>query len=181
MDRRSTLEVRIRKELKDFTLNMEFSAGKGCLGILGASGCGKSMTLKSIAGIVTPDEGRIVMEGEAGSHVLYDSALGINQKPQARNVGYLFQNYALFPNMTVEENIAAGLKSRKKGRRPGREGRSAGGRERWWSGSAFPVWRNAFRPSFPEDSSRERLWPGSWPMSRRRCFWMNRFPPWMPT
>ena len=89
MDRRSTLEVRIRKELKDFTLNMEFSAGKGCLGILGASGCGKSMTLKSIAGIVTPDEGRIVMEGEAGSHVLYDSALGINQKPQARNVGCL--------------------------------------------------------------------------------------------
>ena len=122
MDRQSALEVRIRKELKDFTLNMEFSAGKGCLGILGASGCGKSMTLKSIAGVVTPDEGRIVMEGETGSHVLYDSALGINQKPQARNVGYLFQNYALFPNMTVEENIAAGLKSRKKGRRPGAGG-----------------------------------------------------------
>ena len=64
MDSQNTLEVRIRKELKDFNLNMEFSAGKGCLGILGASGCGKSMTLKSIAVIVTPDEGRIVMNGE---------------------------------------------------------------------------------------------------------------------
>ena len=119
MDSQNTLEVRIRKELKDFTLNMEFSAGKGCLGILGASGCGKSMTLKSIAGIVTPDEGRIVMNGERGERVLYDSELRINEKPQTRNVGYLFQNYALFPNMTVEENIAVGLKSRKKGRKAG--------------------------------------------------------------
>lgn len=112
------LGVEIKKKLKEFDLDISFSAGKGCLGILGPSGCGKSMTLKSIAGIVTPDSGRIALQyakGEAaGGRVLYDSALKINEKPQMRRVGYLFQNYALFPNMSVEENIAAGLKGMKK-------------------------------------------------------------------
>lgn len=110
------LGVDIKKKLKEFELDVEFTAKKGCLGILGASGCGKSMTLKSIAGIVTPDAGRIALQyasGEAaGGRVLYDSALKINQKPQLRRVGYLFQNYALFPNMTVEKNIQAGLTAR---------------------------------------------------------------------
>ena len=82
--------------------------------ILGPSGCGKSMTLKSIAGIIRPDQGRIALryaQGEAaGGRVLYDSALKINEKPQVRRVGYLFQNYALFPGMTVEQNIMVGLK-----------------------------------------------------------------------
>ena len=112
------LGVEIKKKLKEFDLDISFSAGKGCLGILGPSGCGKSMTLKSIAGIVTPDSGRIALQyakGEAaGGRVLYDSALKINEKPQMRRVGYLFQNYALFPNMSVEENIAAGLKGMEK-------------------------------------------------------------------
>lgn len=107
------LGVNIKKKLKEFSLDMEFEAGKGCLGILGPSGCGKSMTLKSIAGIVRPDSGRIAIQyaqGEAaGGRVLYDSSLKVNQKPQVRRVGYLFQNYALFPNMTVEQNIATGL------------------------------------------------------------------------
>ena len=108
------LGVEIKKKLKEFDLDVSFDAGKGCLGILGPSGCGKSMTLKSIAGIITPDSGRIAIQyakGEAaGGGVLYDSTLKINEKPQMRRVGYLFQNYALFPNMSVEENIAAGLK-----------------------------------------------------------------------
>ena len=112
------LGVEIKKKLKEFDLDISFSAGKGCLGILGPSGCGKSMTLKSIAGIVTPDSGRIALQyakGEAaGGRVLYDSALKINEKPQMRRVVYLFQNYALFPNMSVEENIAAGLKGMEK-------------------------------------------------------------------
>ena len=103
------LEVDIRKKLKGFSLDISFEAGRGCLGILGPSGCGKSMTLKSIAGIIRPDEGRIALryaQGEAaGGRVLYDSALKINEKPQVRRVGYLFQNYALFPGMTVEQNI----------------------------------------------------------------------------
>jgi molybdate transport system ATP-binding protein len=75
------------------------------MGLLGASGCGKSMTLKCIAGIETPDSGRIVLN----DRILFDSEKKINLTPQERKVGYLFQNYALFPTMTVEENIGCGL------------------------------------------------------------------------
>lgn len=100
-----SLEVKIKKRLKNFVLEVEFDTREGIVGILGASGCGKSMTLKSIAGLVTPDEGRIVLNGK----VFFDSEKKINLPPQKRRVGYLFQNYALFPNMTVEENIQAGL------------------------------------------------------------------------
>lgn len=99
------LEVTVKKKLCRFALDVSFEAGRGCLGILGPSGCGKSMTLKSIAGIVTPDSGRI----SSGDRILYDSSQRINLKPQKRRVGYLFQNYALFPNMTAEQNIACGL------------------------------------------------------------------------
>ena len=113
--RTTVLEAAIEKKLRGFELSMELkvTACQGCLGLLGPSGCGKSMTLKSIAGIVTPDRGRIAIQyasGEAaGGRVLFDSSLKINEKPQKRRVGYLFQNYALFPNMTVEENIRTGL------------------------------------------------------------------------
>ena len=104
-----SLEVSIRKKLKGFELNMELQAGRGCLGILGSSGCGKSMTLKSIAGIEQPDSGRICIAGKT----VYDSAQKINWKPQKRKIGYLFQNYALFPTMTVEANIGAGVRGTK--------------------------------------------------------------------
>ena len=107
------LQVEFQTKLKNFSLNMQFSMGEECLGILGASGCGKSMTLKTIAGIATPDCGRIRTE----SAIFYDKAQKINLAPQKRRVGYLFQNYALFPNMTVEENIAAGLREKKRGGR----------------------------------------------------------------
>ena len=102
------LKVNIKKELKEFELNVNFELKNGCLGILGPSGCGKSMTLKSIAGIETPDEGIISLTTNEET-TYFDSDKKINLKPQKRNVGYLFQNYALFPNMTVEENIACGL------------------------------------------------------------------------
>lgn len=100
-----SLQVNIKKRLGSFTLESAFAMDGGVLGLLGASGCGKSMTLKCIAGIEKPDEGRIVLDGR----VLYDSAAHINLPPQQRHVGYLFQNYALFPNMTVRQNILAGL------------------------------------------------------------------------
>ena len=87
------LQVSIKKKLRDFTLDVEFTVG--------ASGCGKSMTLKCIAGIETPDEGEIILNGRT----LFNSAKKINLPPQMRRAGYLFQNYALFPNMTVAENI----------------------------------------------------------------------------
>jgi len=105
------LEVDIKKKIGKFELNVKFDAdSRSHIGILGASGCGKSMTLKCIAGIVNPDEGRIVLNGK----VLFDSKKKINLPPQKRKVGYLFQNYALFPNMTVEQNIAIGIRSEKK-------------------------------------------------------------------
>ena len=102
------LKVDIQKKLKEFDLDVDFELKKGCLGILGPSGCGKSMTLKSIAGIENPDEGIVSLTAD-GETIYFDSSKKINLKPQKRNVGYLFQNYALFPNMTVEENIAVGL------------------------------------------------------------------------
>lgn len=105
-----SIEVNIKKKLGDFQLDIAFSAENEILALLGASGCGKSMTLKCIAGIETPDEGRIVLDGR----VLYDSEKRIDLKPQKRKVGYLFQQYALFPNMTVEQNIAAGLRDKEK-------------------------------------------------------------------
>lgn len=101
-----SIKVQIQRKLGSFLLDISFQSESRRIGILGASGCGKSMTLKSIAGIETPDQGHIEVEGRT----LFDREDRINLKPQKRNVGYLFQNYALFPTMTVEKNIAAGLK-----------------------------------------------------------------------
>lgn len=100
-----SLSVDIRKKLKGFTLDVTFDAGDERMGILGASGCGKSMTLKCVAGIETPDSGRIVIDGVT----VFDSSRKINLPPQNRHTGYLFQNYALFPTMTVSDNIGITL------------------------------------------------------------------------
>lgn len=105
------LEVRIKKQFPDFLLDVEFQTEEEIFGVLGESGCGKSLTLKCIAGIERPDQGRIVLNGRE----LFDSKKGINLPARERKVGYLFQEYALFPNMTVEENIAVGIKEKKKG------------------------------------------------------------------
>lgn len=104
-----SLEVNIEKKVDGFTLRAAFSAGNIPTALLGASGCGKSMTLRCIAGIVKPDNGRIVLDGR----VLFDSEQHIDLPPQQRGAGLLFQNYALFPNMTVEQNILCGLKAEK--------------------------------------------------------------------
>lgn len=105
--------VDIKKKMGDFLLEANFAVGDETLALLGASGSGKSMTLKCIAGIETPDEGRI----ELDDVVLFDSNLKINLPPRERSIGYLFQNYALFPNMTVEENIGAGIRLSKREKR----------------------------------------------------------------
>lgn len=104
-----SLSVHIKKDFGSFCLQADFEHEEGILGLLGASGSGKSLTLKMIAGIFTPDEGRIVLDGQT----LYDGEKGINLPPRKRRVGYLFQNYALFPNMTVEKNILCGLHGEK--------------------------------------------------------------------
>lgn len=103
------LSVKIRKSLPGFTLQAGFSIEKERLGLLGGSGSGKSMTLKCIAGVMRPDEGRIVLNGR----VLFDSETGVDLPPQKRKVGYLFQHYALFPNMTVLQNIQCGMRTGK--------------------------------------------------------------------
>ena len=102
------LSVDIRKRLGDFRLEARFEAGDETLALLGASGCGKSATLRCIAGLLTPDEGRILLDGVA----LFDSAARVDLPPQRRGVGYLFQDYALFPHMTARQNIAAGVRDR---------------------------------------------------------------------
>lgn len=99
------LIVDIRKKLPGFTLNIEINTDEGVMGLLGASGSGKSMTLRCIAGIDKPDLGRIVLN----DRILFDAEKGINIPSRYRKVGYLFQNYALFPHMTVKENIEFGL------------------------------------------------------------------------
>ena len=100
-----SLEVCIKKTFGSYSLDVDFKAEDEVFGLLGASGCGKSLTMRSIAGIETPDEGRIVVNGQ----VFFDSAAGINLKPQERKTALLFQNYMLFPNLTVEDNVAAGI------------------------------------------------------------------------
>ena len=102
-----SLQVEITKKLGNFTLDVAFTAADEVLAILGASGCGKSLTLKCIAGIEKPDKGRIVLN----DRVLFDSAARINLPPQQRRAGYLFQNYALFPNLSVAANIGVGIKA----------------------------------------------------------------------
>ena len=99
------LFVDIEKRLGSFHLRAKLEVEGEKLALLGASGCGKSMTLKCIAGIEKPDKGRIVLDGVT----LFDSEQHINLPPQKRRVGYLFQQYALFPSMTAEQNILCAL------------------------------------------------------------------------
>lgn len=99
------LEVDIEKNTADFRLRASLSSEGGIVGLLGASGSGKSMLLRCIAGIDTPDRGSIVLD----DRILFNSEKHINLPPQKRQVGYLFQNYALFPNMSVKKNILCGL------------------------------------------------------------------------
>lgn len=103
-----SLYVDIEKKCGSFTLKVRFETGQEVLGVLGASGCGKSLTLKCIAGIEKPDKGIIRLD----DRVLFDSERHINVTVRKRKVGYLFQDYALFPNMTVMQNIMCGAKDK---------------------------------------------------------------------
>ena len=103
-----SLMVDIEKRLGDFHLRVKWEAGDDVLSLLGPSGCGKSVTLQCIAGIQRPDRGQIVLDGVT----LFDSTRKINLPPQKRRVGYLFQQYALFPHMTVWQNMCTGLRQK---------------------------------------------------------------------
>ncbi len=100
-----------------FTLDLSFTAGDGITILFGPSGSGKTTTLRAIAGIVKPDAGQI----RIGEQVYFDSAAGINLPIQRRRVGYVFQDYALFPHLTAEQNVAYGMKDRATGGKLKRE------------------------------------------------------------
>ena len=100
-----SLQAKIKKDFGSFSLDVDFEAGDGTFGLLGASGCGKSLIMRCIAGVETPDEGRIVVNDT----VFFDSEEGVDLTPQQRKTALLFQNYMLFPNLTVEQNVAAGI------------------------------------------------------------------------
>lgn len=107
------LYVNIEKRLDRYTLKANFKCEKDTLALFGASGAGKSMTLKCIAGIEKPDRGVI----QLNDRVLFDSNKNINLPPQKRHVGYLFQDYALFPDMTVSGNILSAMRKLPKAER----------------------------------------------------------------
>lgn len=102
------LQVKIKKRLPGFSLDVSFEMNNEVLSIMGGSGSGKTMTLMSIAGLMEPDEGVIILNGRT----LFESNGGrkINLMPQERKIGIVFQNYALFPHMTVSDNISFGIR-----------------------------------------------------------------------
>lgn len=101
LDIRATL----RSGKRSFDLHVQCTSASQRIAVYGPSGAGKSMTLKAIAGLFTPDAGHIRLNGRT----LFDSKAGINLAPQQRNVAYLFQDYALFPHLTVRQNVGFGL------------------------------------------------------------------------
>ncbi len=108
------LEISVQKKLRDFDLEVSLKVEEGeILMLVGENGCGKSTLLNMVAGLLTPDAGEITLAGEP----LFDSNLRINLPPENRTIGYVFQSYALFPHLTVYENVAFGLRARHLSRR----------------------------------------------------------------
>ena len=104
------LEIDIRKRLRDFELEVKLDVARGeILMLVGDNGCGKTTLLNLVAGLDNPDKGKIALDGRA----LYDSDKRINVPPEARGIGYVFQSYALFPHMSVYDNVAFGLRTRR--------------------------------------------------------------------
>src|SRR5262249_58182693 len=102
------LDVSIVKRLPGFTLDARWEAGENVVALFAPSGAGKTLTLQCLAGLLRPDEGRVVVDGR----VFFDAKAGVDLSSQARRVGYVFQGYALFPHLTVADNVGFGLRDR---------------------------------------------------------------------
>jgi molybdate transport system ATP-binding protein len=107
------LEVTLAKRLPGFRLEVAWTGDEGIVVLFGPSGAGKSLTLQCLAGLARPDAGRVVVDGR----VFFDAAAGVDLPPRARRLGYVFQGYALFPHLTVAENVAFGLRGEPRGAR----------------------------------------------------------------
>ncbi|MQA92696.1 MAG: ATP-binding cassette domain-containing protein [Gemmatimonas sp.] len=119
MGRRVSVSVSARLEVDSFRLDVSFDAHRGITALFGPSGAGKTLTLRTIAGLTVPDSGRIELDGR----VLLDTQRAINLPPRARNIGYVFQQYALFPHLSVFRNVGFGIRGL-----PAEEGRERIGR-----------------------------------------------------
>ena len=105
----SMLEVKIKKELLSFELNIEFNLDREILVLWAPSGAGKTTILHCLAGLFTPTLGSIILN----NRVLYSTVKGVNVATRKRNIGYLFQDYALFPHLSVKQNVMYGPKCQK--------------------------------------------------------------------
>lgn len=99
------LQVSIKKQMPEYQLQVEFNLANGILVLFGPSGCGKTTILRNIAGLAKPDQGKIIIHNQ----VLFSSEAKVNLTPQQRQIGFMFQDYALFPHMNVEKNIFYGV------------------------------------------------------------------------
>ena len=112
------LDVALRAALPGFSLDVAWTGGDGVAVLFGPSGAGKTLTLQCLAGLIRPDAGRIVID----DRVFLDTSAGVDLPPQARRIGYVFQGYALFPHLSVGENVAFGLRDRPRAERRRRAG-----------------------------------------------------------
>lgn len=163
------LRINIKKTFPEFELDAAFEAGPGVTGILGPSGSGKSLTLECIAGIDKPDEGKIELNGR----ILFDKEKHMDIKTRHRHTGYMFQHYALFPHLTVKQNLAFGLKGRPK-------------KEIEEKTAAFlkKIKMEGFENRYPAELSggqKQRVALARTLITEPSCFWMNLFPHWTRT
>ena len=162
------LSVELRHRLRRFELDVRFGLGRETLALVGPSGAGKTSVLRAVAGLLRPDGGKIVL----GDLVLVDTRGHVGLPPEDRAVGMVFQDGALFPHLTVAQNVAYGLRPRPRGRRE-RSRRVTELLERFGIASlarARPVESPAANASGP-------LWPAPSAGRRRCCCWTSRSPP----
>jgi len=168
------LDVDIRLSVHDatrrFNLDVRFASQAPVVALYGPSGAGKSMTLQALAGLLRPAQGHIRL----GERTLFDAAAGIHLPPQQRGLGYLFQHYALFPHLTVRQNIGFGLTTWWR-RRPDRA--AAARIDELIESLGLQSLPRPARTRCRVASSSGSPWRGRWPASPSCCCWTNPLPP----